>query len=93
MCTDVPLDVAGEYNSDSIRHLQIHFIKCNSSIRDDCKSDEEITEWLKRKFIFVITNNERFVPTVYTDERVMRESVLIWHPIKSILREEVVNPI
>ena len=92
-CTDVPLDVSGNFNSNSIRHLQIHLVKCDSSIRGDCKSDEEITEWLRRKFIIVMTNNERFDSTVYTDDRVVRESLFYWHPVKSTLREEIVNPI
>ena len=66
-------------------------MKCNPNLRDDCRSDEEITQWLRRKFIMTVINNERFDPTVYTDERVVRESILEWTPIKSTVVEETVN--
>ena len=69
-CAEQNIDVLGDYNSDVAQLLNIQLVKCNRNIRDDCAPEEELTQWLRRKFIIVITNNERFEPTVYTDERV-----------------------
>ena len=79
--------MTGDYNSDIAESINIQLKKCDSELRTDCKSEEEITHWMRRKFIIVVTNNERFEPTVYTDEKVVRESVMTWHPIKSVIRE------
>ena len=67
-------------------------MRCNPAVRE-CKSEEEITAWLRRKYVIVVTNNERFEPTVFTGERVVRESLFTWHAIKSATREQLVNHI
>ena len=54
--------VQGDYNSSKARHLQIRFEKCEQEREDElktgvrCKADEEIKEWLKRKFIITYAN-------------------------------------
>ena len=86
--------MTGDYNSDIAESINIQLKKCDSELRTDCKSEEEITQWLRRKFIIVVTNNERFEPTTYTDdERVVQESTMIWYPVKSTIRESISNEI
>ena len=36
----------GDYNTPQTKNLQIVFVKCDPQERDDCKSDEEIDDWL-----------------------------------------------
>ena len=92
-CVDEILELHGDYNSGFVTHFGIHLEKCNPSVRSDCKSDEEITQWLKRKFIITIRNNERFSPQDYSEDKVVQESVFTWHPVRSTLQEEQINHI
>lgn len=49
--------VQGDYNSYKAREFTILFTRCdNSTFEGVCKSDEQITEWLRRKFIFIALN-------------------------------------
>ena len=57
---------------------------------DACHSDEEITAWLRRKFIIVLQNQVRFQTTEYNrEERIVRESKLIYYPIDRLRRQEL----
>ena len=78
-----------------VSHLTIHLERCNNATRveHDCKSDEEITFWLRRKFIITLINHERYDPTLYTEDKISREGVFTVNPIKSTVVEEVVNKI
>lgn len=40
-----------------------------------------------------MTNNERFDPHAYGDDKVVREGILTWNPVNSAVVEEVVNKI
>ena len=54
---------------------------------DACHSDEEITAWLRRKFIIVLQNQVRFQTTEYNqEERIVKESKLIYFPIDRLRR-------
>ena len=50
------IEIQGDYNSPKARHLKLMFERCDSKLRDTCHSDEEITNWLKRKFILIYEN-------------------------------------
>ena len=59
-CVDANIDINGSYSSSVASHLQIHLEKCDSTKRATCKSDEEIQEWMIRKFMITVTNRKRF---------------------------------
>ena len=51
------VEVQGDYNSPKAREFTVLFTRCDNSTFDGvCKSDEEITSWLRRKFIFMAIN-------------------------------------
>ena len=51
------IEVQGDYNSDKARHLKIMFEKCdNNTFEGTCKTEEEISQWLVRKFIVILEN-------------------------------------
>ena len=56
------------------------FEKCDRTKRTTCKSDQDITNWLRRKFIIILENTTCFVNNDYKidsklDEgRIVRES-------------------
>ena len=49
---------------------------------------------MRRKFIITLTNQIRFEPKDYTEEAsTVKESVLTYIPINSILRQEIANEV
>ena len=55
MCTDANIELRGDYNSDKTSMFKIALRRCDPEKRQ-CKSDEEIEDWMKRKFIVVLKN-------------------------------------
>jgi len=55
-----------------------------------CKSDEEIKEWLKQKYILTLNNQRRFRLEEFRKGKVVPESRTNWIPINTQYREEVV---
>ena len=60
-CIDENIHIQGDYNSEKAKVLKLSFEKCNNATSDVvCFSDEQITSWLRRKFIIVVQNQQRF---------------------------------
>ena len=55
---DQNLKILGDYNSGVTRSFVILFLKCDPDNTSgiQCKSDEEIIKWLRRKFILTYNN-------------------------------------
>ena len=83
-CIDRELVIYGDYNSQNTNYLSIQFEKCDPTVRDTCKSDEEIFEWLKRKFIVTVENTNIFRMSVYNETRISFESQFSWYPVFAI---------
>ena len=86
------IELQGDFNSPRTRTFVLLFERCNNSTFGGvCKSDVEISKWLQRKFILINTNRMRFSTREFEPEtKLIKESSLIWVPISSQLREEVV---
>ena len=54
---------------------------------DGCESEENIREWLKRKYIAIIYNHIRFDSEAYFENSRVAESRLAYIPISSQVRE------
>ena len=54
-CIDESYDIFGDFNSDYASNLAVIFKRCDPTERK-CKSDEEISEWLDKKYIMVLEN-------------------------------------
>ena len=51
-CMDVDkLELFGNYDSAAAKSLIVAFVKCDSGKRNDCKTEEEINDWLTFKYI------------------------------------------
>ena len=58
-CIDEKLKIQGDYNSEKAQKLEIVFEKCNNSTvvpANTCHSEQDIIQWLKRKFIIILQN-------------------------------------
>ena len=66
LCFDEPAKVKGDYQSNNVSNLQILLVKCDNNVREGlaegqtCKSDYEIEQWMRRKFIVTLTNGQDF---------------------------------
>ena len=96
------IEVQGSYNSPKARHLKLMFEKCDkSTFFHKCKTDREISNWLKRKFILVLENQTRFDNGNYEEHdklyegRIVKESKISWNGLTSNLeiRQEIANKI
>ena len=70
------LELFGNFNTYKTRNLRIIFEKCDPEIRDDCKSDEEIDDWMFSKVIIVIENKKHFKSNKFESERIYKQSKL-----------------
>ena len=53
-CIDENISIRGDYSTPSAQRLFLQFEKCDSSKdSNNCKSDIEITNWLKQKLIVI----------------------------------------
>ena len=52
------------------------FKKCHK--RDDCKTEEEVAEFMKDKYLLLLSNQIRFDSSQYSEESIVPESRLLW---------------
>ena len=90
-CIDEEFKLFGDYNSESASNFQLYFEKCNNN--DKCKSEAEITSFLRRKFIFTVQNQNLFQTDDYSPDKVTETAKLAWFPINSEMRGEYINEI
>ena len=80
MCTDSKdLMIRGDYNSNSAQMLLVTFNRCHD--RSDCKSKEDIDNFIRGKYLVVLSNTVRFDSILLADNAVIKESVLTWYPV------------
>lgn len=76
------------------RSFVLLFERCrNDTFSGVCKSDEEITVWLRRKFVVVVWNQIRFSTRVFNGTKINHESRFIYVPVNSQVREEIVHKV
>ena len=75
-------EIIGNYNTDKAKNIMIVFEKCNSTaLGRPCKSDTEINEWLKFKYIVALENERFFVQDKFDEERIAGVSHLSWYSL------------
>ena len=59
-----------------------------------CKEKEEIMEWLRDKYILVLSNQMIFDAESYEDgSKILQESVLTWYKVNTQVRESMINSV
>ena len=83
--------IAGDYQSDKAELLNLRLNKCDSSIDTEvvCKSDEEILEFFRNKFFFVIKNEKLFDANKYGLESIVEQCSFTWVPINTQVRQSI----
>ena len=78
-CIDESLDLIGNFDQALASNLMITFIKCDPESGIECKTDEEIEEWLEGKYFLTIVNEKKFVPHKFGDDRIYMHSSSKWY--------------
>ena len=83
--------IFGDYNSYKASQFNVQFLKCNKDIHPDveCKSDAEITEFIRGKFMMLVFNQVRFDSSQYGHDSIISESKLQWVPVNSQIQQTV----
>ena len=66
----------GDWNSKEARLIDMALTRCQG--HSYCQTDDEITKWLKNKFLLVMYNRIRFDSNLQGKEAFVHESVLDW---------------
>ena len=66
----------GDYNSQTARMINVQLRKCRD--RPDCKSDEEILEYFRGRYIMILHNQIRFDARKYGEDSIVAESRFKW---------------
>ena len=75
-------DIIGNYNTDKANNIMIVFEKCNSeALGRACKTDDEINDWLRFKYIVALENERFFVQDKFDEERIKGVSHLSWYSV------------
>ena len=63
----------------------LEFKKCEQTTDNPitCKSDQEIKDWLKQKYILTYSNGRRFALEEFGDEKIAPEARTTWIPFNS----------
>ena len=79
LCIDKDdLEVQGDYNSDNAQQLNFQLIKCQGGKAKGCKSDAEIVEYFRDKYILLYYNQIRFDSFKYGLPSISPEANLKW---------------
>ena len=62
---------------------------CQKEEGKDCESEEEIRNWLKKKYIVIVYNQIRFDSEKYFENSRVPEARIAYVPISSQVREEI----
>ena len=80
-CVSEPekLAVWGDYDSTEAQNIGIGFFKCdNATSTVTCKSEAEIKNWMKDKFLIILTNLNEFVSYRFDENQMMKYSRFYW---------------
>ena len=61
LCIDKEhLELYGDFSSEEARLIDLQLVRCHD--QDYCKSEEEIMQWMKNKWLLLLSNRIRFDP-------------------------------
>ena len=60
LCLDDSVDLVGDFKAFSASNFVYMFERCNQTGPIECKSDEEISEFLENKYLVIISNQTSF---------------------------------
>jgi len=80
-CMTEPVNLVGNWNTETAKVLEFYFEKCDSEKRETCKSEEEVQEWMKDKYLILAYNRQLFMTDKFGEKRFKKNSYLDWLPV------------
>ena len=77
----------GDFESVKARQFNIDFKKCTGEAY--CKTDEEITDFLRGKYLLILTNAVWFDSSKYFEKSVQAEANLLWKRFNTQVAETI----
>ena len=82
----------GNFNTGNATAVLVMFEKCDSEKNQIvCKSEEEINQWLKGRYIIVLENQKKFQSYKFGNERFKESAEVKWYPLNPDARTEYVS--
>ena len=69
------------------RHIHARLKRCHN--RPDCKDEETINNFIKTRYLLILSNQVRFDTTKYGSESIVRESHIHWLPVTTQVQQNV----
>ena len=77
MCIDKKdMYIYGDFNSLQARLVQMQLVKCTG--HDYCLSDEEISRFLRNKWLLFLFNTKRFDSNFFDEESIVKQTKAYW---------------
>ena len=79
--------ISGNFNTGNASQIRVYLNRCQG--KDYCKTDEEINEFVRGKFLIVYANEIRFESQLYGKESIIKESHMDWVRISTYIKFEL----
>ena len=76
----------GDFASEESRQFNIDFVKCNTTEHDDCKTDKQVEEYVRDKYLLILSNQVKFVNSQYGEKSVVPRTNLQWSRFNSQMK-------
>ena len=81
MCIDEEIELYGDFNTANAKVLLLNFVKCDTTKRTTCKSEQEVKKWLTTQFLLFSFNKITFMHDGYRERMFQKITSLEWIPI------------
>lgn len=82
----------GNFDASNAANLMIAFETCDQNDPNvKCKSEAQIRNWMKHKYILVLLNERKFVQYKFEDEKILQHSYFKWYGLTPDARTDIIN--
>ena len=78
--------IYGNFQAEKARLLGVQLVKCTNR-PGYCKTEEEILDYFRGKYLILLYNEIRFDQKFYGDESIKARSHMAWLPINTQVRQ------
>ena len=77
------MNLQGDWNTGRGKVLHLLYEKCDQTVRETCKTNDEITDFIKGKYFLLAYNKITFNEDEYGGKTFTNKTVLEWIPIQA----------
>lgn len=80
-CLEEPLELIGNWDTEVTNLAQIYLESCDPEERSTCKSDSEVKDWMKNKYMFLVFNKKTLKNNEFGDKSFTETSYMLKLPL------------